>query len=94
MTSHVECRAHGQSRATYVCKHILDQLQSGIPAGCNPITDAEGELQAFCDACWNCPDEEWEASASDLIRLICLECLKGAARLNENEAELLALTAD
>lgn len=84
----IECSEHGSSETTYVCPHILQSAKDKDPRGFHWHTDDQHDIQAFCDQCWNASDEEWEELRKEGCRLLCLECLKAAATLNEVEMEL------
>lgn len=87
MTGKVECGEHGTSEATYTCVHLKQTAQDGTPRGFHWIRDDEGEIQAFCDHCWDADDEEWEKISAEGPRLLCLDCLKNIARINALEME-------
>ena len=88
MTQPLECDTHGPTEATYACPHILETLKDGTPRGFHRISDAEGEIQAFCDDCWDATDEEWEWIQEQGPQILCRQCLEAAAMLNEEDADL------
>ena len=81
MSDPIVCDVHGESVATYVCTHICDTLQDGVPRGFLWQLN-DGEYDAICAACNAMPDEAWEEQASDTLRLLCFECYAKAAELN------------
>ena len=82
MSEAVECAEHGNSAATAVCTHILGTLQDGVPRGFSWFVDEEGEYQAFCSACEDMDQDEWERVSIDLCVILCLECYRKAAAIN------------
>lgn len=83
----VTCDRHGESERTFTCPHMLQTLKDETPRGFHWTRDEENEIQAFCDACWDASDEEWEAVREEGPRLLCLHCLQDAAALNGTEME-------
>lgn len=75
----INCTTHGKMPAAAVCCHITKTLQSAEPVGFNWHVDEEGDYQAFCDACWNASDEEWERMRKQVISIICEACFLRAA---------------
>ena len=88
MVDQLECGKHGKIRATYVCKHILGTLKEKKPQGFHWMIDDEGEIQSFCDSCWNADDEEWEKISDEGPRLMCLNCLQDVAAINDKTMDL------
>ena len=78
----VTCDDHGAREATYVCCHILQANRSGVPCGFNWHVDEDGNFQAFCDACIALDEDSWQAVASDMIRVLCIDCYRRAATLH------------
>ncbi|WP_084418641.1 hypothetical protein [Henriciella litoralis] len=78
----VDCSSHGESEATFVCVHLVESISLKAAVGFNWLQDEEGNFQAFCDACWNSEDEEWAAISDEVCRILCLGCLKDAAKIN------------
>ncbi|MGI9350824.1 MAG: hypothetical protein ACR2O3_04615 [Rhizobiaceae bacterium] len=85
MPEKIECDSHGKTDCTYVCPHLLQSLKDSKPSGFHWIQDSEDEIQAFCDRCWHADDEEWEEISAAGCRILCLECLKSVAELNDVE---------
>lgn len=88
MTREVECENHGTSEATFTCTHLMQTIKDGKPRGFHWIRDEEGEIQAFCDACWDADDEEWKKISAEGPRMLCLDCLKKIAAINDLEMEM------
>lgn len=85
MAETLECDKHGPSETTYVCVHLVETLKDGKPRGFNWIRDAEGEIQAYCDDCWDATDEEWEWIQEQGPKILCLSCLEQVAAINDLE---------
>ena len=84
----VECLTHGKQPATFVCQHILETLNDGIPRGFwwstedpeNPRPDAwcnECEIKVNEAGEWN---DETEGFAG--VKLICGVCYDKVRALN------------
>jgi formylmethanofuran dehydrogenase subunit E len=86
MSQMLECGTHGKQPATYVCKHIVESLQSGREVGFYWSLE-NGEYDAICEACNDLSENQWEKQQADLGRLLCLGCFKDAAALNGTEFE-------
>jgi len=84
----IDCPEHGKGRAAYVCTHIFETLNDGVARGFHWVRDEDDEIQAFCDVCWDADDEAWEQISAAGPRLLCLECLKKAADINDLEMDL------
>lgn len=86
MTARVHCSEHGQADSTIVCVHICETLRDGQARGFLwSFDEQEGDYQAVCQTCREMDTEEWRESAVDLGRVICLECFKRAATMNQVE---------
>jgi hypothetical protein len=82
----VSCCTHGPRPAAFVCRHVLASLRARSRVGFHTPGDADGDDQAWCDACeqvraregeWNDRSEAYAA-----IRLICIDCFHQARELN------------
>ncbi|MEM7651069.1 MAG: hypothetical protein AAF204_03175 [Pseudomonadota bacterium] len=82
MTNLIECSVHGESESTYVCCHLKKTLDDKTLRGFNMMRDEDGEVQAFCNKCWNASDEEWDALNASGPRLLCFGCLMKIADMN------------
>lgn len=52
MASKVRCRNHGDEEATYVCRHIVNSLETGRAVGFHwPGESTLGRPDAWCSAC-------------------------------------------
>jgi hypothetical protein len=81
----VHCGAHGKQPAAFVCKHLVDSVNSGRRVGwCRPESN---ELHAWCEACeavrrqegeWN---DRSEGFAS--VTMVCSACYDRARQINE-----------
>lgn len=87
MANRIQCREHGDSEPTFACPHLLETLQDRVPRGLHWTIDAEEDIQAFCDLCWNATDAEWERLRTEGPHLLCLECLREAAAINDLEMD-------
>ena len=86
MSERIQCDAHGVAEATIVCVHICETLKDGRARGFLwSFDEEEGDYQAVCTACRAMPQTEWERQAVSLGRVLCLECFRHAAALNEVE---------
>ena len=85
MAEKIDCDTHGSSEATYVCGHLLETVRDGTPRGFHWVRDEDGEIQAFCDDCWDATDEEWEWIQEQGPKILCRRCLEAAADANDFE---------
>jgi len=87
----VQCSIHGEQEETFVCRHLVESLHTGIPVGF--FFESEPRGDAWCSECevvrlreggeggdWN---ERSEAFAE--IRLICGRCYDEIKALNWGE---------
>ena len=81
MTDPIRCDVHGPSEATLVCEHISKSLKDRTARGFNWALD-DDEYQATCDECYALSDDDWDATARDVIQMICLGCFSQAAEIN------------
>ena len=82
MSDRVHCDEHGDSATTFVCVHITDSLSDGKPRGFLWSIDDDGEYQAVCPQYRETPDDQWEARAGEVGRILCFGCYQRAAKLN------------
>ncbi|WP_044007136.1 hypothetical protein [Jannaschia sp. CCS1] len=88
MPKDILCKIHGAARPVYVCDHLFISLTTRVPTGLTWFEEDDGDLQAFCDACWSAPIEEFEARTANGPRLICLHCLHDIAAINDTWLEV------
>jgi hypothetical protein len=87
----VTCDEHNESRASFVCAHLLLTLEDGVPRGAIWQRDEDGCVNAYCGACdamleagggaWTA---ELEARAD--IKMICEKCFERVLSINETAA--------
>ena len=51
MSDKVKCDTHGVQDATYVCRHIVGSLHTGVPVGFFWAEAESGRGDAWCAAC-------------------------------------------
>ena len=83
--STVACSQHGEGLATAVCAHIVQTLRDQEPRGFLPMIDEDGEHSAICITCNEMPFAEWEKTRIENLAIICFECYRTAAKLNDAE---------
>ena len=80
MSGKVRCAVHGESETTYVCRHIVDSLDTEEAVGFFSPADSEGERP---DAwCWECNEMcrseggEWTEKALEFVQesVLCGGC--------------------
>ncbi len=82
MSELLNCGTHGQQPKTYVCKHIIKSMESGVGVGFLwSVTD--GEYDAICHKCNQLSEQQWQEQQNELGRLLCLGCFKVAAKIND-----------
>jgi hypothetical protein len=82
MPADVNCHRHGANRAVCVCGDLFASLTTREPVGLTWFEGEDGNLQAFCDACWTAEIEEFRRRTATGSRLVCLECLEDIAAVN------------
>ncbi len=82
MPKDVICDRHGAQGPAFVCAHIFTSLTTRRAVGLTWFEEDDGDIQAFCDACWQADIEEFQKRTSGGPRLICLRCLDEVAKLN------------
>ena len=85
MNLSIECDTHGSQKAAAVCAHILETLQDETRRGFCLATNEEGDFQALCTNCGETDLEEWLRVRDDLHVMICFQCFRRAAELNNLE---------
>ena len=85
MSATIHCDAHGDQAWAAVCRHVADTIGDGVPRGFTYVIDDEGAYQAFCDDCEALSAAEWERVRSAVHTIICVECFRRAAVLNQVE---------
>lgn len=83
MPKDVQCNSHGARRAAFVCDHLYASLTTRAAVGLTWFEDDDGELQAFCDGCWEADIEEFKRRNAGGPRVICKSCLDDVATLND-----------
>jgi len=77
----VECATHGQTRASYVCHHLLQSRQDGSMRPVNWVRDEDEHVNAWCDECeeyLQSHGAEWNDKTESFakIRMICENCFE------------------
>ena len=81
MSDKVKCATHGEEQATYVCRHIVDSLDTGKAVGFYSPADSAGLSRP--DAwCWECNEicrsegGEWTETALEFVQVtvVCGGC--------------------
>jgi hypothetical protein len=76
----VECNIHGWQDETFVCQHIAQSLQTGIPVGFHwPAGDADERPDAWCSSCEQARIDaggEWTPEVEQKlgVKLLCGSC--------------------
>jgi hypothetical protein len=84
----VECDRHGPQPATFVCCHIVQTLQDGMPRGFHPGDDpGNPRPDAWCTACEEkvaATGGEWtdESETFAQVTLLCGACYDRARAMN------------
>ncbi len=82
----VECGKHGNSSATYVCKHLLEGEQLGFNYGYDPDEPDEIHPDAWCDECEKIRSAEggWNDKSESFaeIKLLCSFCYENLREKN------------
>ncbi|MEQ1865000.1 MAG: hypothetical protein ABL996_10140 [Micropepsaceae bacterium] len=81
--STIACSEHGERTAAAVCIHIVQTLKDMEPRGFLPQIDDDGGHSAICIVCNEMPFDEWERTKLESFAMICLECYRKAADLND-----------
>lgn len=84
MSAMIRCDKHGDQAWAAVCRHVADSVGDGVPRGFTFVVE-DGAYQAFCDDCEALSAEAWERVRSDVHTIICVECFRRAAALNNVE---------
>lgn len=86
MPSDVTCAQHGKQRAAFICDHLFASRAAKTAVGLTWFEE-EGDIQAFCDACWTADIEEFQKRIAGGPRIVCVECLDAIAALNDTWLE-------
>ena len=78
----MNCAEHGDRAWAAGCAHLLDTLRDGVPRGFWWVIDDEGGYQALCSSCEEMDSTEWERVREDLHAILCVECFRRAASIN------------
>jgi hypothetical protein len=77
MSDKVRCATHGEDQATYVCRHIVESLDTGNAVGFHWPADSGGNSRP--DAwCWECNEVcrseggEWTEAALQFVQVTVL----------------------
>jgi hypothetical protein len=89
VTKSVNCPIHGDQRATFVCKHIVQSLRDRRPRGFF-WADEDRASESECAWCAECEDRrvaaggDWSDELTDEmnIALLCGSCFDTAKRIN------------
>lgn len=85
------CGSHGETRATFVCRHLLEGVACGFHA--NPPAPDDPWPDAWCDLCeeaFQAGGGEWneESEQSAAIRALCSYCYQDIRGRNETVPDL------
>lgn len=84
----VECPAHGDQQATFVCRHIVDGVKTrrvtGFWTSCDPDNPRPDAWCSECEARVQATAGEWtdESEAFAGVTLLCGACYDDARRRN------------
>jgi hypothetical protein len=82
----VDCSAHGEQQAAFVCRHLVQTIADGRPRGFFWSVTEAGELHAWCAACERLSEEHggWtdEDEREMAVTLVCRECCERAREAN------------
>ena len=85
---YVECAEHGAQQATYVCRHVVESLRTGVPTGFWWADDPENPRpDAWCSACEEKVQStggEWTGESESFagVTLLCGAYYDEAKKLN------------
>lgn len=81
MSELLTCGTHGKQPETFVCKHIIKSMKTGIEVGFL-WSVKDGDYDAICHKCNELSAQQWQQQQNELGRLLCLGCFKVAAEIN------------
>jgi hypothetical protein len=86
----IQCATHGWQEEAFVCQHIAESLQTGVPVGFHwPPDSTNSHPDAWCDACEQSRIDaggDWTLEAEKLlnIKLLCGACYDFAKSIWKN----------
>jgi hypothetical protein len=83
MSDRIHCDKHGETKATYVCLHVVQTLKDRKARGFAWCVADDGYLYADCSACNALSEDEWRELIPTHGRVLCFGCFKVAAALND-----------